>query len=154
MATKKEILEATTSAAMALCDTHNVSDDFRNGLTAILNDNLAPKSSGAKVNVDEVTHKDAEGNITEIQCSVSGVWLPATVEYFYEDKKGEGLAGTGLKRLSRQAEAIRKQHIKVISATERAIMADVLDGALTPEDGKARLEEAKAQKPDYSSVAA
>ena len=154
MASKKEIHATVTTAVAALCAQHKTPEAFNKALTSILDENLAPKASGASVNLDEVTKKGQDGKITEIQCSVSGKWLPATAEYFYEDKKGDGLGGTGLKRLSRQAEAIRKQHIKTVTATEKAIMADVLDGAMTPEQGKAKLEKAKAAKPDYSSVKA
>jgi len=54
---------------------------------AVLKDHLAPKAGGGSaVNLDEVTRKDEDGVITEILCSTSGVWLPATVENFYEDK--------------------------------------------------------------------
>jgi hypothetical protein len=157
MATKKEIFETVTTSVSALCDEHKVANKFREKLMDILTANLAPKASGASINLDEVTKKDEAGNITEIQCSVSGVFLPATKEFFYEDKAGKGIVGldgTHLKRLSRQAESIRKQHIKTLAATEKAIMADVLDGAMTPEEGKAELEKVKAIKPDYSSVTA
>ena len=154
MATKLEIFETVTALATALCDEHKVPTKFREGLMNVLSENLAPKSSGATVNVDEVTKKDESGKVTEILCSVSGKWLPATKEFFYEDKAGKGIADTGLKRLSRQAESIRKQYIKTLTATEKAIMADVLDGKMTPEQGKAKLEKAKATKPDYSGVTA
>ena len=152
MATKAEIYATVLEAVTALCDKHNVKTKVKEGLEGILEIHLKPKASGASVNIDEVTRKDDEGNIVEIMCSVSGVFLPATKEFFYEDKQGKGI--NGLKRLSRQAESIRKQHIKTLNATEKAIMADVFDGVLTPEEGKAKLEEVKATKPDYSTVTA
>lgn len=150
MATKKEIFETTTEAVTALCKQHNVNGKVIEGITAILTENLAPKAGGASVNIDEVTKKDENGNITEIMCSVSGKFLPATKDFFYEDKAGKGI--NGLKRLSRQAESIRKSFIKTLAATEKAIMADVLDGKMTPEAGKARLAKAKEAKPDYSTI--
>lgn len=151
MATKKEIFESTTSEVQTLCEQSGTPKKFNVALMEILANHLEPKAGGASVNIEDVTKTDADGNITEIQCSVSGVFLPATVEYFYEDKAGKGI--NGLKRLSRQAESVRKQYIKTLAATEKAIMADVLDGAMTPEEGKAKLVDAKAIKPDYSTVA-
>jgi len=154
MATKKEIFETVSKEVGAVCTKFNVPANVKAELESIIEANLAPKAGGATVNVDEVTKKDANGKVTQILCSVSGKWLPATKEFFYEDKVGKGIADTGLKRLSRQAESIRKQYIKTLTATEKAIMADVLDGKMTPEQGKAKLEKAKATKPDYSSVTA
>jgi len=151
MATKKEIFSTVSGAVAKLCETNKINSKFQEALQAIIADNLAPKAGGATVNIEDVT-KSKDGKITEIQCSVSGVFLPATADFFYEDKAGKGI--NGLKRLSRQAESIRKSHIKVLAATEKAIMADVLDGAMTPEAGKAKLEKAKAVKPDYSGVTA
>jgi len=114
MATKKEIFTMVTTAVAALCTTHKTPTKFNDELQAILAANLEPKAGGATVNLDEVTRKDKDGNIVEIQCSVSGAWLPATKEFFYEDKAGKGI--NGLKRLSRQAESIRKHFIKVQSS--------------------------------------
>ena len=158
MATKKEIFETVTAATTALCEQFGTDAEFNAELNAILTKNLAPKNGGVSLNIDEVTHKDEDGNITEIMCSVSGVFLPATKEFFYEDKTGKspliGLDGVPLKRLSRQAESIRKAFIKSVSATEKAVMTDVLDGRLTPEEAKEKIAEVKAAKPDYSAVSA
>ena len=156
MATKKQIFETVETEVGALCKKHNTPVKFNEALIALLTITLAPKAGGASVNIEDVT-KSKDGKITEILCSVSGVFLPATKEFFYEDKAGKGI--NGLKRLSRQAESIRKQHIKVLSATEKAIMSDVLDKVdgkvkLTPEQGKERLEKARAIKPNYSTVSA
>ena len=152
MATKKEIFDTVSNETKALCTKFKVPANVCTALTAIYEANLAPKASGATIDIDKVTHKDANGKITEIQCSLSGKFLPATKEFFYEDKAGKGI--DGLKRLSRQAEAIRKHHIKTVAATEKAIMSDVLDGVMTPKQAKAKLEAVKASKPDYSSVTA
>lgn len=137
MATKKEIFES----AMALCEQEGASAELVKGLT----DLLAPKTGGAKINVEDVF--DGE----KLQCSVSDVWLPATAEYFYEDKSGKS-PFNGLRRLSRQAEAIRKAHDKKIKASKAAIMSDVLDGNISPEEGKEAVEALLADKPDYSTV--
>ena len=141
MATKKEIF----AAAIVLCETHKASDELVKGLT----DLLEPKAGGAKVNVEDV-YNEAEGTLL---CSVSNVWLPATLDFFYEDKSGKSQFN-GLRRLSRQAESIRKTHTKTVAASEKAIMSDVLDGVISPEDGKAKVEAIKAVTPDYSVVTA
>lgn len=145
MASKAEIF----NQVMEACETHNASNKLKEALRVI----LEPKSAGASVNLDEVTRKDANGNITEIMCSVSGVFLPATAEFFYEEK-AEGKGINGLKRLSRQAEAIRKTHIRNVSVSEKAIVQDILDGAISNEEGKAKIEALRASKPDFSSVSA
>lgn len=152
MATKKEIFEKVTGDVNELCTKYKATKEFVGALSVILSTHLEPKNGGAVVNIDEVTKKDKDGKITHILCSVSEKFLPATKDFFYEDKAGKGLGDTGLKRLSRQAESIRKKYIKTLSATEKAIMADVLDGKLTPEIGKSKIEKAKAAKPDYSKV--
>ena len=147
MASKKEILATVVAAVSALCVAEDVTEEFEGKLMAVLNENLAPKSGGATVVLEDVYNAEDE----TILCSVSGVWLPATVEYFYEEK-AEGKGINGLKRLSRQAESIRKTAIKVLNTTEKAIMADVLGGDMSPEDGQEKLTAAKAVKPDYSGV--
>jgi hypothetical protein len=140
--TKKEQL----ALVLEVCAKHKASAELTSALTEL----LAPKAGGATINIDEVTKKDSSGKITHIMCSVSGKFLPATEEYFYADKAGKGI--NGLKRLSRQAEAIRKQYTKTVSVSEKAIMADVIDGKIKPEEAKAKLAKIKAAKPDYSSV--
>lgn len=137
--TKKELF----ASAMELCEANDASKELVSGLT----DLLAPKTGGATVVVEDVYNKD-EGTLL---CSVSGVWLPATVEYFYEDKSGKSHFN-GLRRLSRQAESIRKTHTKTIKASETAIMNDVLDGEMSVEDGKAQVAALKDSKPDFSAV--
>lgn len=149
MATKKEIHATVTNEVAVLCTAEGVEESTVEKLMAILDSNLAPKPGGATVKLEDVYNEEDD----TILCSVSGVWLPATEEYFYAEKvEGKGIKG--LKRLSRQAESIRKTAIKVLNATEKAIMADVLAGEMTPEDGKEALEAAKAIKPDFSSVEA
>ena len=151
MATKAEIFETTTKAVEALCAQHRTPAAFNEAVKAVLTANLAQKTAGMSVNLDEVTKKGQDGKVTEILCSVSNKWLPATKEYFYEEK-AEGKGINGLKRLSRQAESIRKQHTKTVTVSEKAIMADVLSGDMTPEAAKGKIEALKASKPDYSSV--
>lgn len=139
MATKKDIL----AAALVICVAHKASEK----LTAELTELLAPKSGGATIVVEDVYNAE-EGTLL---CSVSDVWLPATVDFFYEDKSGKS-PFNGLRRLSRQAESIRKTHTKVTKASEAAIMNDVLDGHVSIEDANPQIAELKASKPDFSGV--
>lgn len=142
MASKTEVL----AAVLAACEAFGAKPKLVEELTAI----LKPKTAGASVNLDEVTRKDENGNVTHIMCSVSGVFLPATKDFFYEDKDGKGI--NGLKRLSRQAEGIRKVHLRTVQVSEKAIVSDILDGVITNEDGKAKIEALRNSKPDFSSV--
>jgi len=109
-----------------------------------------PKAGGIKVDIEEVVTRDAEGNITEMVCSLSGVSLPATADYFYEDKSGDGIGGTGLKRLSIQAEKARKEHAKMVKATKEAIKEDLYAGNIDVAEAKGM--EANIPGVDYSSV--
>lgn len=146
MASKKEIF----ASAIEICNTHKVPAAFVAALTEL----LEPKSGGASVDLSTVT-KMVGDKVTEIMCSLSGVWLPATSEFFYDDKSGKGIIGTDgatLKRVSKQGETIRKQYTKSLAASEKGIMTDVLNGDIKPEEGKAKLEKIKAVKPDYSKV--
>lgn len=147
MASKKDTHALVLAAVTALCALEKVGEDFTTKVTDVLNNTLAPKSGGATVNISEVYNEEDD----TILCSVSGVWLPATEVYFYAEK-AEGKGIKGLKRVSKQGESVRKSATKVLAATEKAIMTDVLSGEMTPEDGQAKLLAAKAIKPDYSSV--
>lgn len=145
MASKADIFKS----AMEVCTKYKASKE----LVADLTELLKPRSGGAITNWDEVTKKDADGNVTEILCSVSNKWLPATADFFYTDTQGKGCPGTDkLKRLSKQGETIRRQHAKTIVATERAVMADILSGDMDVQKGKAMIDKARATKPDYSKV--
>jgi len=142
MASKTEVL----AAVLAACEQFNAKAPLVEALTEI----LKPKTAAASVNLDDVTRKVDNGNITNIMCSVSGVFLPATADFFYEDKEGKGI--NGLKRLSRQAEGIRKSHIRTVQVSEKALVQDILDGVISNEEGKAKIEALRASKPDFSSV--
>jgi len=152
MAKKIDVLNSVLAAVAAFGKENKFTKEQAAGLAALLNDLLAPKSAGLSVNLDDVTKRDANGKITHIMCSLSGKFLPATAEFFYEDKHGKGVGETGLKRLSRQAEAIRKQHLKLVATSERAIMNDTIDKKISAEEARKKLEALKNSKPDYSKV--
>ena len=156
--TKAELYSVTTAAVIAYAEAQGFDVETIDGLKNILEDNLAPKSGGAAVNLDEVTRKDEDGNIVELQCATSKVFLPATLEFFYEDKsenpKIVNAQGEPLKRLSRQAEAVGKRFIKTQRATIQAITDDILEAEDMEkiEELKVQLVAAKTAKPDYSTV--
>ena len=141
--TKKE----TFAAVIALCEEHKAPKT----LVAALTEVLEPKGGGPVMDIEAVTKKDEQGNIVEIQCSLSGVFLPATEEYFYADKSGKSKLN-GLKRNSRQADKIKKAHEKQVSTSEKAIMEDMLSGDLKPEEATKKVVKLRESKPDYSTV--
>lgn len=153
---KKSELVTTVVAALAVILDGKVKPQIVDEVNAKVEELLGPKSPGAIVDTESVVKRDAEGKIVELQCAVSGVFLPATLDYFYEDKSGKSVFvdadGVALRRLSRQAEGIRKTFIKVNTASEKAVLEDALSGAITQEDGQARLVALRAAKPDYSTV--
>lgn len=138
--------------AMSLCTEHKASDKLVAGLT----DLLKPKTAGQHVDLDTVTKKDSNGKVVELQCSVSGKFLPATTEFFYEEKaegKGiKGIDGVALRRLSRQAESIRKDFTRAKVASQNAITADVLAKKISVDEGARKIEALNASKPDFSKV--
>lgn len=153
---KKVELLSTVVAALAVIMENKVKPAIQEEINTKLAELLGPKSPGASVNIEDVVKRDASGYITELMCAVSGKFLPATLDYFYEDKSGKSqftdANGVALRRLSRQAEGIRKVFTKQISASEKAILEDALSGAITQAEGQAKLAELRVATPDYSTV--
>jgi len=160
--TKKELHLAVLGSVVAFLEDNKVNSKIVEGIKDILDTHLAPKNGGKTVDLSTVVRKDDEGHITEIQCSLSGVWLPADINHFYEDKSTKpaivGFGGVGLKRLSRQAEAVAKKFKGIQKASIVAITDDILALDMTAENApkakalKSTLEKEKAKKPDFSSV--
>lgn len=142
MATKQEIF----NQALELCETHKASKN----LVAALTELLEPKKGGASINVEDVFVAKAADGKAYLQCSVSGKWMEATADNFYEDLGNESNKFNGLKRLSRAAEAARKKASATKKATEKAVMDDLLAGNITAEEGKKLIAEVAG--PDYSTV--
>lgn len=119
---------------------------------------LKPGTFGAKTDVESVVKRDSEGNITELMCSVAKVFLPASTDYFYEDKTGKsqfiGIDGKPLKRLSKQAEKVRKQHTALIAKETNKINQAVYAGEIDVETAKEKIAELNELKPDFSEVCA
>ncbi len=141
MATKAEILKLVTD----VLETAGIEEAVIGEVSEI----LRPKAGGKSVDLSEVT-REVDGEITEIQCSICGVWLPATEEYFYEDKTGKG--PNGLKRVSKQGESAKKAFLKSQRASEKGIMADFTSGDLDPEEAKSMLADLATKTVDYSAV--
>lgn len=145
------VVEETKSPRIKLRDevlnvleSHNVSKKAIEAVKEL----MTPKK-GIPLDLDEVTKKDSAGNITEIKCSLSGVFLPATDDYFYK-KEGTTL---GYDRNSKQATKLKSDHAKKVAATKSNVFNDVLAGQVSPEEAKRLVKEAEASTVDYSSVA-
>lgn len=144
MASKKDILVVVAGILAA----NGVSEDSK--VYKELIEALEPKKGGASVNTDDVFVAQASDGKAYLLCSVSGLWLEATVENFYEDLGNENNKFGGLKRLSRAAEAARKKAITAKKATEKSVMEDLLAGNISAEEGKAII--AAVAGPDYSGI--
>jgi hypothetical protein len=142
MASKKDIL----AEVLEICEKHNASKNLIAELTLA----LEPKKGGASLNIDDVFVANAKDGKAYLLCSVSGLWMEATADNFYEDLVNENNKFGGLKRLSRAAEAARKKAIQVKKATEKSVMEDLLAGNITAEAGKEII--AAVAGPDYSSI--
>lgn len=158
MAKKKSELYAEVSANVTkLLEANEVDADIIAEVQKAIDASLKPGVFGARsVNIEDVVKRDSDGEITEILCNVSGVWLPASVEYFYEDLSGKSkivVDGVALKRLSRQAEGVRKKFIAQQAKASQAITTKVLNGEISAEEGKRQLAELP-EKPDFSAVRA
>ena len=141
MATKKEL----HAKVLELCKVNKAPE----ALTKALDDLLRPGKGGASINVDEVYVPKAKDGKSYLLCAVSGVWLEATKENFYEDASENNKFG-GLKRLSRKAEAARKKATSVKNATEKAVMTDLLAKKITSDEGNKILSGIKG--PDFSEI--
>lgn len=154
---KKELYAEVSGNITKLLEANEVDSDIIAEVQKAIDASLKPGVFGARsVNIDDVVKKDSDGNITEILCNVSNVWLPASVEYFYEDLSGKSkivVDGVALKRLSRQAEGIRKKFISQQAKASQAITTKVLNGEISAEEGKRLLAELP-EKPDFSEVRA
>jgi hypothetical protein len=144
---KSEVFERV----QAICAAHNLPAE----VVAQLNELLEPKNAGRSFNWDDIVRKDENGNVVEMQCALSGVWLPADSLHFYASRDGKGVVGTDgvlLQKVSKQGENARKAYQKAYNASKNALMDDVLNGVISNEEAKAKLEELNASGPDYSVV--
>mgnify|MGYP006896539777 FL=1 len=155
---KSELYKEVSENLKKLLTANKVSDAIIAEVQKAIDASLKPGTFGGNsVDLSKVTKKDGSGKITEIQCNVSGKWLPASVDYFYEDLSGKSkivVDGVALKRLSRQAEGIRKKFIAAQAKESQKITTQIIDGEISREEGKALLEQLATKQPDFSSVRA
>lgn len=138
--------------------THRVAEPVQKAIVSAVEAQLEKHfkpSNGSRVDLDSVTRKDAEGNVIELQCSLSGAWLPANTVYFFSDKG----SSIGLRRVSRQAQAIANALNAKVEASKKAINSDLLGLDFNAPDGRKqavelqnKLKELELLKPDYSTV--
>ena len=141
MATKKKL----NATVIALCTQHKAPE----ALTKALDELTRLGKGGVSVNVEDVFVVKAKDGKAYLQCSVSNLWMEATVENFYEDAFENNKFG-GLKRLSRAVEFVRKKAIGIKKATEKAVMDDLLGGSITREEANKKLEVVAG--PDFTGI--
>jgi len=133
----------------------NYDEAAKNAVLNIIDKYLKPKKGGLTIDLETIVKRDKNGNITHIKDILSGIFLPATIENFYEAKDGSGIEvkeGLRLKRLSRHSERIRKKHKQNIKKEVDKIMEEVLEGKITSEEAKLKIEKIRSQKIDYSEI--
>jgi len=108
---------------------------------AKITEKLGPKNRGVKANPEEYVKKDNNGKVTHILCSKSGVWLPAADEFFYPDLKGDGILGTGLKRLSRLGEKYSKSVVKELKDEKNKITEAIIANSIALPEAQKQLKE-------------
>jgi len=145
--TKKEMY----AQAMDILANAKVSDE----VVAQFKELLEPKRAGMTVDLDAITRRDEDGNLLEVQDRLSGLWFPATEEYFYKDTKSDRLVnaeGYSIYPVAKAADKLKKQAKKTYEASKQAILTDVLNEVISPLDGKEQLD-ALTVEPDYSELA-
>lgn len=147
MASKSDIF----ISALAILAKYNVPET--KPLYVELKELLEPKKGGNAVDINEIAKLNETGQVLEIKCSLSGVWLPATTENFYNEKDSKlvNVDGIGLSRHSREGYKVKSDFAKTIKASKDAITADVMNEVITPAEGKERMA-ALPTEPDYSMV--
>ena len=143
--TKKEMF----AQAMELCTKHAAPKGLVEGLTEL----LEPKKGGQAIDIESIVKRDGNGNIVELQCQASKVWLPANLLNFTKENgsKVVNAAGEELYKISRQAQKIKSEAAKAFKASKEAITNDVLDGAIPAAEGKKKID-ALSSEPKYSDI--
>jgi hypothetical protein len=139
--TKKELYAAVSD----IVEKYGIEGEAKNELLAL----VEPKKAGARFDIDEVACRDEEGTVTHIFDSVLHVWIPVYdtdgEANFYEKPDTE----LGWSCFSRLAEKLRKENEKKFKATKEAVLNDLLNGAITQEEGKQLLEEAEEARKTF-----
>lgn len=157
---KSDMLELVVASSVAIAEVLENAGIARSVIGSVnteldkIKDLVAPKAGGVVTDVNEVANFNAEGNVTDILCSLSKRWLPVYDaegnENFYTDTKSDKFGG--FKRLSKAAESLRQKHAKTVKATEASVLADLLNPEveLTEAQAKEILESSKTI--DYTTI--
>lgn len=151
---KAEIFAAFKAEVEVVYGQAKIAKEAQASLNAIFSKYLEPKQSGfgKKVDLSEVTKRDANGKITEILCSISGKWLPATSEFFYNETKGTGIGDTGFRRGSKPGEATLKAFKRDQFKRQQELIAQAGASKITTEQLQKSLAALNSEKVDFSGV--
>lgn len=155
---KKDLFNQASQALSKFLEGAKVDSKIVVGAVDLIGSFYAPKAGGGfvAVNIDEVTKRDKDGNFTEVKCNLSGAWLPATLEFFYEDLSGKSQIktkeGVALKRLSRPAEATKKSFQRDLVAKKLQLQAHLINGTMDPNKVRDELKKLENEKVDFSGV--
>jgi len=138
MATKKEIY----LSAIEICNDLELGEDAIAKFTAL----LEPKKGGAAFNIEDVTTVDDQGVITHILDSIFNVMVPVYDEAGEPNFYAKPDTELGWSRFSKAAEKSRKDREKAFKATEKAVFADVMAGAISPDEAKELMEAANVER--------
>ena len=114
--TKKELV-ALIATTLATSLTPLVGKPFtKENMDAVIanaQETFGPKAGGGfkKIDIEEII-KVENGKTVKIFDTVASVWLPATSEFFYEDKKNPNAKLNGLKNHSKAREKVTKENVK------------------------------------------
>lgn len=125
---KKEEQKAQIVAILAK---HKISAEAQAEILAL----FETKSGGTKVDPSEYTVFGDDGKTPAfILCPVTSLWFPAVTDHFYFNE--DGALRT---RVSKHGEKLKKELVKSVKASKDAILNDVINGEITPEEGKKRV---------------
>ncbi len=144
--TKTKLFEA----AMAVCETHNITGDALTELTTL----LKPKVGGSKADVNDYTVFDADQNVSYIFCTFHKMWEPVSAET--EDGDIINLFGSaktpnGFARECKVGVSQWKKLNKEYKEQKEAIISDVLNEVISGEEGKEALKALDESK-NYTAV--
>jgi len=128
--TKKELVAVLTAALTPL-----IGKPFTKEAMDSLIAEVGPKAGGGatRLNLDEIT-KVENGKTVAIFDTVAKVWLPATPEFFYEDKKSPNPKLNGLKNHSKAREKVTKEHVKHTKMAKDLVWKGSVENDILPKD--------------------
>lgn len=145
---KTELYSKVSEALNEALEANGAKKAIREAVLAVVDEYLKPKSTRSS---EASTLTDSNGNVIALLDTHSKLYLPATEEFFYPSKE-EGKGINGLKRISRLGESITKKLIAKKAAAIGKVKDQIINGEISAEEGKAQIEEIKAEKPDFSAL--